>query len=252
MIKKFNYGRTIENINKTGNSLNICFKRYLAEYEGETEINKTGLYKNSPYYFENKGTSNYDSYASIYGSIKNRDSKKLKLYKTAYNHRYAKKKGLSKLDCYYENKIFKKIDHLYDIAYNWRGDKKSFKKKIMKVFGTRLILFALLPCLGLILLILFGSKDIGRGILKVCSGTDETHVGDSATCDGIHNFITQDTLNYIQYTNFVFSLLMVIIVILFFTYILLKVIKYEKLEEGKGKMNKKQYINYCKEVFNLK
>ncbi|SCA83638.1 Plasmodium exported protein, unknown function, partial [Plasmodium vivax] len=249
---QFSYEKTIENNNKMRNGLNICFKRYLAEYEGETNINKTGLYKNSPYDLENKGTSNYDDNVSVYGNMKNRDSKKLKIYKTAYKHRYAKKKGLSKLDCYYENKIFKKIDYIYNLADNWHGDKKSFKKKIMKKFGTRLIIFTLLPCLGLIIYILFGGKDIGRGIIKICVGSHGNHLRDSSSCGGIHNVITEDNNNYIEYANFVFFLVMIILVIFVFIYILLKVVKYERLKEGKGKMSKKEYFNYCKEVFNLK
>ncbi|CAI7718698.1 Plasmodium exported protein, unknown function [Plasmodium vivax] len=248
----FTFGGTIKNINNRGISLNICFKRYLAMYEGYTEIDKTGLYKNSPYSFENKETSNYDENVSIYGNIKNRDSNKLKLYKTAYKHRYAKKKGLSKLDCYYEKKIFKKIDYIYNLADNWHGDKKSFKKKIMKKFGTPLILFALLPCLGLIIYILFGGNEIGRGIINICTKTEANHINASPPCAGIHNVITEDNNNYIEYTHFVFLFLMIMLVIFVFIYILLKVVKYERLREGKGKMSKKEYFNYCKEVFNLK
>ncbi|SCA83541.1 Protein of unknown function, putative, partial [Plasmodium vivax] len=230
---QFNYGRTIENINKRRIGINIYFKRYLAEYVGETEIDKTGLYNNSPYYFEKEGARDYDDNVSIYGNMKNRDSKKLKLYKTAYNHRYAKKKG-------------------YNLADNWHGDKKSFKKKIMKKFGTRLIIFTLLPCLGLIIYILFGGKDIGRGIIKICVGSHGNHLRDSSSCGGIHNVITEDNNNYIEYTHFVFLFLMIMLVIFVFIYILLKVVKYERLREGKGKMSKKEYFNYCKEVFNLK
>ncbi|SCA83753.1 Protein of unknown function, putative [Plasmodium vivax] len=96
------------------NGLNICFKRYLAEYAGETKIDKTGLYKNSPYYFENNETSNYHDYVSTYRNMKNSDSKKLKLYKTSYRHRYSKKKGLEKLDCYCEKILFDKFDYLHN------------------------------------------------------------------------------------------------------------------------------------------
>ncbi|KMZ94662.1 hypothetical protein PVMG_02551 [Plasmodium vivax Mauritania I] len=248
---QFTCGSVIQNKYKEDSSLYLILKRYMSENIDQNELDRTGLYKNFPYNYDNKRINIYTDDTSIYGNIKNRDSKKLKLYKTGYNHRYAKKKGLSKLDCYYENKIFKKIDHIYNLADNWHSDKKFFKKKIMKEYGIPLILFALLPCLGLILLILFGDKKIGRGIIKICTNTESGHVS-SDSCGGIHNFISQDTFNYIENANFVFSLLMIIIVIFVFIYIFLKVIKYERLKEGKGKMSKKEYFNYCKEVFNLK
>ncbi|VUZ99797.1 Plasmodium exported protein, unknown function [Plasmodium vivax] len=125
----FTYG-TKENKNKRGSILDIPFTRYLAEYEVQKELGRTGLYKNYPYYFENHGTSNYDDHVSIYGNIKCRDSKKLKLYKTAYKHRYAKKKGLSKLDCYYEKKIFDKIEDIDRLVEKMQNDKKTLKKKL--------------------------------------------------------------------------------------------------------------------------
>ncbi|CAI7717591.1 hypothetical protein PVPAM_010010000 [Plasmodium vivax] len=34
-------------------------------------------------------------------------------------------------------------------------------------------------------------------------------------------------------------------------YTLVKVVKYERLKAGKGKMNRNEYFKYCKEVFNL-
>ncbi|KMZ88917.1 hypothetical protein PVBG_06292, partial [Plasmodium vivax Brazil I] len=73
-----------------------------------------------------------------------------------YKDRYMKKKGLSKLDCYYENKVFGKINHIRDIAEKMHNDKKRWKKFFLKKYGIVLMLFALIPAIGLIFPILFG------------------------------------------------------------------------------------------------
>ncbi|VUZ98033.1 Plasmodium exported protein, unknown function [Plasmodium vivax] len=246
----FTLGRTKKNVNNKGSSLNICIKRYLVEYEGEAKIGKTVLYKNSPYYFENKVTRNYDDNVSIYGNIKNSDSKKLKLYKNAYKHRYAKKKGLSKLDCYYENKIFKKIDNIYNLADKMGNDKKGFKKKILKKYGIGFIILTLIPALGLIYYILFGlDKDL-RGAIELCRDTGhytgETHQNNG--CAALDTKLWKSTLINIEISNFIFIFITITIILLFFIYILTKVIKYEKLKAGKGKNCLKEYYNFCKDL----
>ncbi|KMZ96051.1 hypothetical protein PVNG_05940 [Plasmodium vivax North Korean] len=207
------------------NGLNICFKRYLAEYEGETNINKTGLYKNSPYDLENKGTSNYDDNVSVYGNMKNRDSKKLKIYKTAYKHRYAKKKGLSKLDCYYENKIFDKLDGIFLLAKNMNDDKKGFIKKICKRYGLTVGLFLIIVLTAGMINVLNGCKVMDvlpkeNYVLKVLS-----HVGYCILLD-----------------------ILPITIFLVLVYITIKITKYKRLKAGKGKMCIKEYCRFCKDL----
>ncbi|KMZ83305.1 hypothetical protein PVBG_06152 [Plasmodium vivax Brazil I] len=254
----YNYGRTIEDKNKRGSSLNIRFERYLAEYEGEAEIDKTALYINSPYYFENKGTSNYDDNVSIYGNIKNRDSIKLNLYKTGYKHRYAKKKGLSKLDCYYEKKVFDKIDYIYDLAKKMRNDKKSFKKKIYNKFAIPLFVFALLPLLGIIFPILFEGK-FGERLIPWTRHKCPTYPtsrkdGNCGLCPkGYYHLFTGKYSFSISYCfNAIISCILIFMVITVIFYTLIKVIKYEALKAGKGKMNRKEYITFCKELLKNK
>ncbi|KMZ76922.1 hypothetical protein PVIIG_05808 [Plasmodium vivax India VII] len=244
---------TIEDQNKRGIGLNICFKRYLAEYEGETEIDKTGLYKNSPYYFENKGTSNYHDYVSIYENIKNSDSKKLKLYKTSYKHRYAKKKGLSKLDCYCEKKIFDKIDYINNLAKQMRNDKKLYKKKIYNKFGYGLIILAILPFLGLVIPSFFNKYNpyIKNWCFSDCA---DDHGKGSATeaHNGTHytrSNISGNAWGIITTVNHVFVYLSTIFVLFMVIYILIKVIKYERIKAGKGKIKGKDYYRFCKNIF---
>ncbi|KMZ77091.1 hypothetical protein PVIIG_06328 [Plasmodium vivax India VII] len=234
----FTYGSIIENKNKSGSSLKICFNRHLAEYEVENKLDRRELYKNSSYNFENNGIGNCDDYVSIYGSMKYRDSKKLKLYKTGYMHRYSKKKGLSKLDCYYEKKVFDAMDTINDLEKTWQGDKKSFNKKILKKYGFCFIIPSICVLPGLIIEILYILKLIH--IKSSCPSGKGPH----DTCQTI-----ADTIAILN--TLVFSLLS-ILVISGIIYVLIKIVKYERLKKGKGKMNRKEYINFCKEVFNVK
>ncbi|VUZ99562.1 Plasmodium exported protein, unknown function [Plasmodium vivax] len=223
----YTYGITIENKNKSESTLNIRFKRYLAEYEGETEIDKTGLNKNSPYYLENNGKSNYDEYLSIYENMKNRDSIKLKLYKTGYKHRYSKKKGLSKLDCYCEGKIFNRIDEIKKLEKIMTTNKNNLKKLLYKKYGLKIIISFLFPIIGLIV----SALSLGKEGQYKDSILEQNTVPEEAAVS-VCSLITIAS----------FALLLVII------YILIKIIKYQKLKAGKGKMSVMEYCRFCNEI----
>ncbi|KMZ96076.1 hypothetical protein PVNG_06373 [Plasmodium vivax North Korean] len=179
---------------------------------------------------------------STYGNIKNRDSIKLKLYKTGYKHRYAKKKGLSKLDCYYEKKIFDKIDYINEIRKRMKNDKKSLKKMIIKEHSI-LLFYTLLPLFGLPFPVLLGNLFGDNPLIQLCNGG----TGHTASCNNTHMTQTQYDLAFC--TNAVISLSISIITICVIIYIFIKFIKYEKLKAGKGKMNFKEYCRFCKDIF---
>ncbi|KNA01600.1 hypothetical protein PVNG_05965 [Plasmodium vivax North Korean] len=224
------YGITIENINKKGNSLSICFKRYLAESGGETEIDKAVLYKNSPYNFENNGTSNYDENVSIYGNMKNRDSIKLKLYKISYKHRHTKKKGLSKLDCYCEGKIFNRIDEINKLVKNMGNDKNNFKKILHKKYGLKFTLSCLFTLIGIIV----------SSIYYGCGGNTEYSDIELGTIK-IPGEGALPVIGILIILNF--------IILSGIIYIIIKIIKYEKLKAAKGKMSVMEYCRFCKDIF---
>ncbi|KMZ77102.1 hypothetical protein PVIIG_06287 [Plasmodium vivax India VII] len=160
-----------------------------------------------------------------------------------YKKRYMRKKGLSKLDCYYENKIFRKFNNICDIGKKMQYDENLSKKVFLKKYGLGLIIFALIPVLGFIFPILFGFSRKFPGILGPCpldhfknSGT-----GEHKTDNGLQNCTTKwiekksDLIGNFECANMIFTIIMVTIVILFFIYIFIKVIKYEKIKAGKGK-----------------
>ncbi|KMZ94902.1 hypothetical protein PVMG_05513 [Plasmodium vivax Mauritania I] len=138
------------------------------------------------------------------------------------------KKGLEKLDCYCEKKIFKNIDKIYKLAENGKYDKKTFKKLIVKKYGYKIIFPCLFSLFGLIFPIIdFANVDIFPVSFK--NYWDKIISG----------------LNYTFFTIYCTIFLLTIF------YIFIKVVKYEKLKAGKGKMNRKEYICFCKKVFNI-
>ncbi|KMZ94911.1 hypothetical protein PVMG_05522 [Plasmodium vivax Mauritania I] len=251
----FTYGRIIGNKYKGDSTLNIILKRYMSDNEDQNESGRTLLYKNSPYAYDNKRSSIYDDYVSTYGTIKNRDSVKLKLYKTSYRHRYSKKKGLARLDCYYENKLFDKFDYINDLSEKLQHDKKALKKIMTRKYYIPLILFSLLPLLGFLFPILFAGK---RGN-RIIPWTSVPHgkYGSEEKClcteyGYIHLFTTKYSFKITYMFNALITIILAIIIILIIFYILKKLIKYEGLKAGKGVMNRKDYFNFFKETFQNK
>ncbi|VUZ99472.1 Plasmodium exported protein, unknown function [Plasmodium vivax] len=180
-------------------------------------------------------------------------SNNLDTYMKNYKRRYKKKDGLSKLDCYCEKKVFEKLNYIYKISDEMRNNKKGFKKIILKKYGIGFIILTLIPALGLIYHILFGLGNDITGAIEFCkatnhySGKEHTESG----CTALNIKVWGKTLKNIEICNLIYIFTMITIVLLLFIYILRKIIKYEKLKARKGKMNRKVYICFCKEIFNI-
>ncbi|SCA83471.1 Plasmodium exported protein, unknown function, partial [Plasmodium vivax] len=232
----------LENGSKNITSFDITTYRLLAKHAYKSEVHRTKLQNNTRDDAYNCKLMNVKGNNKMYEQLKQDKSNNIDKFLKSYKSRHAKKKGLSKLDCYYENKIFKKIDYIYNIPDNWNKDKKSFKKMILNKYGIY-IFFILLPLLGLIFPVLFGKIFGSTPILELC---DKTGTGHSA-CDKVHMTQTQCYLG--EYLNAVTFIFMGIINILVIIYILIKIIKYEKIKAGKVKMNIKEYCRFCKDIF---
>ncbi|KMZ98409.1 hypothetical protein PVNG_04353 [Plasmodium vivax North Korean] len=176
--------------------------------------------------------------------MKRNELNNIDVYMKNYKHRYGKKKGLFKLDCYYENKIFKKIDYIYDLAKIMRNYKKSFKKNILQNFGYRLIFLSLIPFFGIVFPILFNEK---YPLINVCFSS---HTHGSNDCKDYYELLFTENKWKIflpLYTTLL-SLLIILVLSINF-YILIKVLKYERLKCGKGKMSIKEYCRFCKDIY---
>ncbi|VUZ96671.1 Plasmodium exported protein, unknown function [Plasmodium vivax] len=246
--------KIIENIYEQYGTSNTKITRLLAKYEQLRELESTRLREKlsdrSPYTEKSNVSNNIKTYSHVKRNVSNN----IDVYMKNYKRRYGKKKGLSRLDCYYENKVFRKINHICDVAEKLQYDKKRSKRFFFKKYGIGLIIFALIPALGLIFPMLFGINDKTEGILGYCprdhieSGSHKTN--DSfATCGTKWIYKNRETIENVGYSIKIFSFIMIIIVIIFIIYILIKVIKYEKLKAGKGKLNINEYCRFCKEIF---
>ncbi|KMZ82387.1 hypothetical protein PVIIG_05558 [Plasmodium vivax India VII] len=244
---KCDFGRTLEKISKNDNIIDIGFKRSLAKHEFRNKLEQSGLREELKDYRNYKVKKNSED-ISAYGGLKRGISNKLDTYKKGYKDRYGKKKGLAKLDCYYENKIFNKIDNIYELTNKINNKNKSYNKKILGKYVISFILFALLPFLGIIFPILIHGDDKDKPILPF-STEDCKNDGANGTCQYNLIHISQDTLDAIVYLNKTISFLLLILVVLSIVYTFIKVIKYEKLKANKGKMNAKEYCRFCKDTF---
>ncbi|SCA82219.1 Plasmodium exported protein, unknown function, partial [Plasmodium vivax] len=229
-------------------------------YEFKKQLNHSNLSKNLPGHSKFKDIKN-EKYVSTYGDLKKGKANELDAYKKKYKYRLGKKKGLAKLDCYFEKKVFDKIENVYDLADKFVDDKKSYKKEIFRKHGKVLITFALLPLLGLVIPGFFSKFNPltedwclsnclykHEGIITDRNNFDTDAVAARNTHDkkGIFMaYINQDTWNIITTVNSVISYLLIILFLFVVIYILIKVIKYEKLKSCKSKMSVKEYYRFC-------
>ncbi|KMZ76599.1 hypothetical protein PVIIG_05781 [Plasmodium vivax India VII] len=253
--------KSLEIIYKQDKTWNTKYYRLLARHEQLRDLERTRLREKLPdiRLYTEKGNVSHN--ISAYSHVKGNESNNIDVYMKNYKKRYMRKKGLSKLDCYYENKVFRKFNNICDIGKKMQYDKKLSKRFFFKKYGIGLILFSLIPALGLLFPILFGIRRGLPGILGECPRThileshNYKHKDGTDNNDGIKNCATRwlheqkDTIQYFSYLPIIFSFTMIIIVVSVVIYILIKVIKYEKIKAGKGKMNRREYIDFCKKVF---
>ncbi|SCA60217.1 Protein of unknown function, putative [Plasmodium vivax] len=150
----------------------------------------------------------------------------MEIYKKSFQCKYNKKKGLAKLDCYCEKKIFDKIDNMCEIAKMMNDEKKRYKK-VFKKYGLPFVLS------GLFVLI--------AGIIVALENYE---VNCSYKFDKF-----KEGIKIIG--SILFYVLPVIIFLVLF-YIAIKFIKYERLIDGKveGKNIAKKISCYYNDEFN--
>ncbi|VUZ93683.1 Plasmodium exported protein, unknown function [Plasmodium vivax] len=203
--------------------------RLLSKTELEIGLEPIDIKEEIPHNYENNELENESDDRSIYRSLKRNSSNYMYSYRKNFKNNYTKKKGLKKLDCYCENKIFKNIDKIHKLSKNGNYDKKTFKNIIIKKYGYKIIFSTLFSLLGLIVPILVWAQVTVRFPKNLKDSLKEL----------------------IPDLNYAFFIPYCSIFILTILYIFFKVVKYEKLKAGKGKMNRKEYICFCKEIFNI-
>ncbi|KMZ83400.1 hypothetical protein PVBG_06042 [Plasmodium vivax Brazil I] len=242
ILIQHHFNRSSEKNFKHASTKGISFWRSLAKHEFKRNKDQTWLKKELPDYRKYREVKNEDD-ISTYGHLKKSGLNALDLYKKNYNHRYSKRKGLSRMECYFEKKVFDNLDYIEGLADNMKNNKKSYKKKIFKKYVIRFILLALLPFLGFIYPILFyGEKN---ALIPWCGARNHGQ-SDVKSC-GI-KYYNPDLFGGLCCLNMIYSFISVMAVVSVVVYTFIKLVKYERLKVGKGKMNRKEYINFCKEI----
>ncbi|KMZ82176.1 hypothetical protein PVIIG_03430 [Plasmodium vivax India VII] len=212
---------------KLDGTYGIVMQRLLSKTGLEFGLEPNKIKEEISHNYGSKELENESDDTSIYRSLKRNNSNDKYSNSKKFTNTYAKKKGLEKLDCYCEKKIFNNIDKIYKLAKNGNYDKKTFKNIIIKKYGYKIIFSSLFSLIGLIVPILvYGKVVISQGTLT-----------------GVIQYLIPDL-------NYAFFIPYCTIFILTILYIFIKVVKYEKLKAGRGKMNRKEYICFCKEIFN--
>ncbi|KMZ94939.1 hypothetical protein PVMG_06110 [Plasmodium vivax Mauritania I] len=147
--------------------------------------------------------------SSTYKRLKREGLNDMEIYKKSFQCKYNKKKGLAKLDGYCEKKIFDKLDNICGLAKKMNDEKKCYKKALKK-YGLP---FGLCGSFGLIagIIIIY---DILKYNLPNCSGkcaSTESH--------------------HIICTILFYGLPVILFLVLL--YIFIKIIKYDRLVDGK-------------------
>ncbi|KMZ81799.1 hypothetical protein PVIIG_04298, partial [Plasmodium vivax India VII] len=109
---------------KQDRSSNTNFNRLLAKHEFKEDLDDLNLGENLVDCEMPPNINNEVDDTSTYANLKKRRPINLYSYKKGYKDRYSKKKGLAKLECYYEKNIFDKLDGIFLLAKNMKDDKK--------------------------------------------------------------------------------------------------------------------------------
>ncbi|VUZ99460.1 Plasmodium exported protein, unknown function [Plasmodium vivax] len=246
---KLIFGRSLENEYKVQGLSFQSFSRLLAKQgfqkESRSHTQREFLSDN----IMNKIMKNVLEHTPTYGQLNERRND-LDLYMRDYKRRYSKKNGLGKLDCYWEKKVFHKIENIDNLIDKMQNDKKSLKKKLFYKYGIRFILLSLIPIFGLIIPLIHEKYFVKH--FKCYYDCGETnHMLNSSHKDDTYPRvqINQNTWDAIYIVNSVLYYVSAFIVISVFIYIFIKFIKYQRLKACRSKMGIKEYCKFCKDIF---
>ncbi|SCA81780.1 Plasmodium exported protein, unknown function, partial [Plasmodium vivax] len=203
--------------------------RILAKYENQKELMNSRLHYEAQDNGHNHKLVNKREKNNTYEQLKRAKPNNMEAYLNVYKYRHSKKRGLKKLDCYCEKKLFSSLDKIEKNSKKKNNGKSRIISIICGKYGLPLILLSLLPLLALVLPDnIIGQKHI-KELCKKKSGAQET---DALPFD--HSECTLDPLkdNYLRYI-FIFVSFIIVLFIIMYTYI--KINKYKRIKEGMSK-----------------
>ncbi|KMZ76587.1 hypothetical protein PVIIG_06489 [Plasmodium vivax India VII] len=154
-------------------------------------------------------------------------------YLNSYKSRYSKKSGLKKMDCYYEKKLFSKMDKIEKIAKEKNFSKSRIRKIIYKKYGIFFFLLSLIPLFALAIPVDVVKVHLGSrfkckyDIEEVAQGTKQYKV------KGIEHVAEckYDEIEF-HYLRYIFLFIFIIIVLSLIIYTYIKIMKYCRIKAG--------------------
>ncbi|SCO71516.1 Plasmodium exported protein, unknown function [Plasmodium vivax] len=210
-------------------SRDLSTHRILARHIEQNKLKNTELKNMIPHNYEKYKLDNKEDHLSTYVHLKKGSPNNLDAYMNEYKKRYSKRKGLSKLDCYCEHKIFKSFDKIHKHIENMNSTRGILKKLIYNKYRLRILLLFLFPLIGIIIPVLneFGIGD------KITTCPETSH-----NSNGCYYSILYKIEQEVPLSNICIALYCIYIIIVFSAciYIIKKKKKYNNLKEGKNKM----------------
>ncbi|KNA02389.1 hypothetical protein PVNG_01543 [Plasmodium vivax North Korean] len=207
----------LENGNELNISLDVRTHRSLAKSEQENALGNIRLKHKTSNNGENHKLT-YINDKNTYENVKRGRPNHMEAYLKSYNSRYSKEKGIKKLDCYYEKKLFKSLHRISKLAEQKNISKSRIKRVIYKKYGLLLFIISLLPLLAL--------------AIPVYEGRVHTKVMCKAeNSNGVHTQCKYDDIVDSSY-RFIYIFISTLIILLLIIYIYIKIMKYMRIKSG--------------------
>ncbi|SCA83370.1 Protein of unknown function, putative, partial [Plasmodium vivax] len=137
-----------------GNTGNVKNNRLLTNDVPLSETGQSNALNNVTLPDEQNIIKDIRGSSEIHDKVKKDTSNSMHAYIKKLEHGYHNKKGLKRLDCHYEKKLFHEMYKLDTIAGHMKSKNSYFKKVIWKRYGLRFVIFSLVVLFGIVTSIL--------------------------------------------------------------------------------------------------
>ncbi|KMZ87900.1 hypothetical protein PVBG_06235 [Plasmodium vivax Brazil I] len=219
--------KSLENGCELNISLDVRTHRSLAKSKQENELgnirpnHKTSNYGENHkvlYINDNKNNNN------TYEKVKRVRPNHMETYLKSYNSRYTKEKGIKKLDCYCEKKIFKSMYKISKLAEQKNISKSRIKRIIFTKYGFLFFIISSLPLLAFAIPRYDGTM---HSLVK-CKAQKKSQ---GEECKIVHEGCEYADIVDNSY-RFIYIFFSTIIILLFIIYIFIKIMKYNRIKSG--------------------
>ncbi|EDL42709.1 variable surface protein Vir35-like [Plasmodium vivax] len=126
-----------------GNTLKVRNDRLLTNDDPQCEIKQSRIKENLKEPETKNKLKDITESSDIYEKANKNTSNSMHAYIKKLERGYPNKKGLKRLDCYYEKKLFDEMYKLDKISGHMKSKNSYIKKVIWKRYGFRFVIFSL-------------------------------------------------------------------------------------------------------------